>query len=146
MDVFVRQKKFIDDLEKGMFQSFQRTIESFDYVLVDFIVNKQLFQRGIDGEGKKLAGYARTTIRIKLRKGQPVDRTTLRDEEEFHRSITIDAFSDRFEVTSDVVYDKWIIKRYGRNVLKITDNYMNEFMRNYFIPNLRSYVNNKLAK
>lgn len=146
MEVFERQIKFIDDLEKGMFQTFQRTIESFDYVLKDFIVNKQLFQRGIDGEGKKLAGYARTTIRMKLRKGQPVDRTTLRDKEEFHASITIDAFSDRFEVTSNVTYDKWIVKRYGVNVLKITDNYMNEFLRNYFIPNLRTYVNSKLAK
>lgn len=146
MEVFARQIKFIESVEKTIFIQMKQTIESFGFVLVDYIANKQLFQRGIDGDEKKLAGYARTTIRIKIGKGQPVDRTTTVDEGDFHASITVDAFSDRFEVSSNVAHDKFIIKRYGKNVLKITDKNMTEFMKVYFLPNLRRNVRNKLTK
>lgn len=142
--IFTRQIKFIESLEKDLFLILESTINSFDFVLKDYIVNKQLFRRGIDGDGERLAGYARTTIRMKLRKGQPVDRTTTVDEGDFHASITIDAFSDRFEVTSDVSYDKWIVKRYGRNILKITDENMREFMTVYFLPKLRQHIKNRV--
>lgn len=145
-NVFSRQLKFIDNLERDIFKVMEQTINQFNFVLVDFITNKQLFREGIDGDGKKLAGYARTTIRLKLRKGQPVDRTTTVDEGDFHASIRIKAFSDRYEITSDVEHDKFIIKRYGSNVLKITDENFREFMINYFLPNLRRYVKSKITR
>lgn len=146
MLVFSRQIKFISDFEKDIFKVIQTTIQRFDFVMTDFITNKQLFREGIDGDGKKLAGYKRTTIRLKLRKGQPADRTTTVDEGDFHASIKIEAFSDRFEVSSNVTHDKYIIKRYGKNVLKITRENMREFMTVYFLPNLKQYVNNKVAR
>ena len=137
MDVFYKQKKFISEFETKLFQLMQQTIDTFGFVLVDYVVNKQLFDKGIDGDGNRLAGYARTTIRLKLRKGQPVDRTTTRDEGEFHASVYVDAFSDRFEVSSNVPHDKYIVKRYGRNILKITDENIREFMNIHFLPNLK---------
>lgn len=146
MGLFDRQIKFIDELEQTFMAELEKTIRSFDFVLKDFIVNKQLFQQGIDGDGDKLPGYKRTTIRYKLRKGQPVDRTTLHDEENFVASIHIDAKSDHFEVTSDVTYDKYIIKKYGRDVLKVTNENMREFMENYFLPNLKQKINVRFAK
>ena len=145
-NIFNRQKKFIETLESTLMAQLEETIKGFDFVLEDYIVNKQLFREGIDGNGKKLEGYKRTTIRLKLRKGDPVDRTTLKDENEFHPSIQIDAFSDRFEVSSDVSHAKHILKRYGRNVLKITNENFNEFMVNYFIPNLKTNVDGRFTK
>lgn len=146
MDIFKAQKRFVTNLEKGMFMELQRTIGAFNYVLKDYVTNKQLFQKGIDGDGVKLAGYARTTIRMKIGKGQPVDRTTTVDEGDFHASIEIKAFSDRFEVSSNVPHDKYIVKRYGRNILKLTDENIREFMIVYFLPNMKRYVNSKIAK
>lgn len=144
--MFSAQLKFIDTIEESVFEVLKETITQFDFVVKDYVTNKQLFQRGIDGDGEKLAGYARTTIRLKLSKGQPVDRTTTVDEGEFHASIQIDAYSDRFEVSSDVTYDKYIIKRYGRNILKLTDENMMEFLITYFLPNLKKDVINKITK
>lgn len=145
-NIFSRQKRFIDSFEKTLMEELEQTINSFDFVLKDYVVNKQLFREGIDGDGKRLEGYKRTTIRIKIRKGQPVDRTTLHDEEDFVNSIQIDAFSDRFEVTSDVDHDKYIVKRYGQNVLKITNENFREFMINYFLPNLKKKTDDRFAK
>lgn len=146
MDLFRKQKEFIETFPLTIAIEMEATISSFGFVLKDYVVNKQLFREGIDGDGQKLEGYKRTTIRLKLRKGQPVDRTTLHDEEEFVESIQIDAFSDRFEISSGVDYDKYILKRYGRNVLKITNENFREFMVNYFINNLKQKIDGRFTK
>lgn len=146
MDVFARQKKFVKSLEENLFDQFRQSLVTFGFKLEDYIVEKQLFEKGIDGTGKRLPGYARTTIRIKIKKGQPVDRTTLRDENKFHPSIEVDAFEDRFEVSSNLTHAKWIIKRYGQKVLQPTNENMAEFMSLYFIPKFKDYVNNQITR
>lgn len=152
-NIFRKQKQFLDTLETTLLMELEQSINSFGFVLKDYVINKQLFREGIDGDGEKLvnsrtksSGYARTTIRLKIRKGDPVDRITLRDEGDFYRSINIDAFADRFEITSDVDHDEYIVKRYGRNVLKVTNENFREFMNNYFVPNLKKQIDGKFAK
>jgi len=146
MDIFIKQKEYLDKLESDIFLEFEKTIRQFDFVLKDFIVNKQLFREGIDGNNKKLPGYKRTTIRLKISKGDPADRTTLKDSGDFYANIEIKAFSGHFEVSSGVEYDKFILKRYGKDVLRITDENFQLFVKNYFIPNFKSYVNNQFTK
>lgn len=146
MDIFIKQKEYLDKLESDIFLEFEKTIRQFDFVLKDFIVNKQLFREGIDGKSKRLEGYKRTTIRLKIAKGDPADRTTLKDSGDFYANIEIKAFSDRFEVSSGVEYDKYILKRYGKDVLRITDENLQLFVKNYFIPNFKSYVINQFTK
>lgn len=142
MSIFFEQIAFIDSFQEKLFNTFQEVVNQFGFVIRDFVVNKQLFQKGIDGKGERLPGYQRTTIRIKLGKGQPVDRTTLHDTEKFVGSIVVDAFQDRFEISSNVTYDKFIIRRYGRDILRPTDENFEEFMINFFLPKLKDNVNN----
>ena len=144
--IFAKQKSFVNELEENIFPTFRDVLNQFNFVVKDYVVNKQLFQKGIDGNKERLPGYSRTTIRLKISKGQPVDRTTLHDSEKFVASIEIDAFSDRFEVSSNVSYDKYIIKRYTKDVLKPTKENMEDFFRVYFLPNLKNYVNNQFAR
>lgn len=146
MGLFDRQIQFINEVEQAVEEEFRNAVDRFGFVMKDFIVNKQLFREGIDGQGERLPGYKRTTIRLKIAKGDPVDRTTLRDDGDFYASIQIDAFDDRFEVTSDVPYDKYILKRYGRDVLKLTEENIQEFVETYFVPNYKNYVNNKITE
>ena len=146
MGIFDKQKRFIDEFELSIYSELEIAIRSFDFVLKDLVINKQLFREGIDGKGEKLPGYRRTTIRLKISKGDPADRTTLRDSGEFYSHIQIDAFPDHFEIVSNVNYDKFILKRYGNDVLRITDENFREFMKNYYLPKLKDYVNNKFAK
>lgn len=144
--MFSKQIEFIDNFQTALNLQLQQTLEEHDLILKDYLVEKQLFDKGIDGTGKRLEGYTRTTIRYKIAKGQPADRTTLKDEGNFHASITIKVFSDTFEISSDVSYDKYIIKRYGQNVLKITNDNFKEFLLKFFVPKFKTYVDNQLTK
>lgn len=140
--LFSKQIQFIDNFEKMIFEVLQKSINDNDFVIKDYIINKQLFREGIDGNKIKLEGYTRTTIKLKRGKGDPIDRTTLRDSGEFYSHIQVDAFADRFEISSNVEHDKFIIQKYGIDVLKVTQENITEFMYKYFIPNLKNHVNN----
>lgn len=70
--------------------------------LVDLITDKQLFQKGIDGEGKflfDLVPYTPFTQQIKRAKNQPSNRVTLKDEGDFHRSFFLR--TEKFPVKAD---------------------------------------------
>ena len=144
--IFGRQISFIEQIEKHLFVELQTTVNDFDHVLKDYITESQLFERGIDGEGEKLPGYARTTIRLKIRKGQPYDRTTLRDTERFHASITVTGTPYYIAITTDVKHAKWLVRRYGLDILSITNENFYQFFTKYFIPNLKKYVVNEFTR
>lgn len=153
MTLFTRQIAFIDKLEDIIYDELKNVIQQFGFVLEENIAEDQLFKKGQDGDGEPLKdqktgrlGYTRTTIRIKISKGQPVDRITLRDERKFHPSITIDAFDDRFEVSSNVTHAKFLISRYGENILKPSRENMTNFMTNYFIPNIKKRIDDEITK
>ncbi len=141
--MFERQLAFVDSLPNQIETVFRNTIEEHGLELKSYIVNTQLYEQGIDGDGKRLEGYKRTTIRYKIAKRQPVDRTTTRDEGFFHAEIEIRALPDTFEVSTNVSYDKYILKRYGRNILKVTNENMTEFLQTYFVKNLKRYATNQ---
>lgn len=151
MDLFQEQKQFVREIKDSINPLFAESVSQFDFVIRDFIVNKQLFQQGVDGNNEKLVnrktgsrGYARITIQRKRRLGQPVDRITLHDKERFVGSIDIEARDGEFEVDSDVDYDKYIFDRYGVDVLKPSQENMTEFIENFFIPKLVEFTNTKL--
>lgn len=147
MSIFTDQKEFLIEFrEVKIYESLRDAINDFGLVLKDLIVTKQLYELGIDGNSKKLRGYSRRTIKLKISKKQPTDRTTLHDSEDFVRSINIDSYDDRFEISSNVSYDKYIIKNYGEDVLSPTNENMKDFMLQYFIPKLKEYVDSKITK
>lgn len=153
MTLFKKQIVFIDSLQESIFDTLRRSIESNDMVISEYITERQLYDKGIDGSGQPIRdretgrlGYTRTTIRIKKAKGQPTDRITLRDEKKFHPSITISAYPDRFEVSSNVSYAKYLIKRYGEDIVKPTLENMTEFFNKFFLPELKIRINDQFTR
>ena len=146
MGLFDTQISFIDDLENQMFRVLRDAIDQHDNILKNYVVEKQLYDRGVDGNEKRLKGYTRQTIRYKISKGQPADRTTLKDEGDFHLSLMIDAFDDRFEVSSNIGHAKYLIKRYGEDIVRPTVQNMKEFFEDFFIPYLKQYINGRFAR
>ena len=94
--MFSKQIEFIDNFQTAQIVTTNARGARFDSERL--IIEKQLFDKGIDGTGR-LEGYTCTTIRYKIAKGYP-QTTTLKDEGNFHASITIKAFSDTFEIGS----------------------------------------------
>ena len=109
-------------------------------MIKEFIVQKQLYEKGEDGNTVRLKGYTRYTIRMKIAKGQPADRTTLRDRGYFYANITIDANDIGFIVNSNVNYDVYLRKKYGKAIYIPSTNNMTEFVTKYVIPTVRENV------
>lgn len=139
--MFRKQIEFLDSFDQLIERAFRVTIDQHNLLLRSMLVEQQLYDKGIDGNGKSLGSYTRQTIRIKVAKGQPTDRITLKDSGDFHASIEITATQQYFVISSNVGYDKWILRRYSRNTLKITNENLKDFLQRYFIPNLKKYVN-----
>lgn len=146
MGLFSRQIAFVDSLEKQIYSVLRDSISINGLEIKDYVIEKQLYDKGIDGNEKRLKGYTRQTIRYKISKGQPADRTTLKDEGIFHASIVIDAYDDRFIISSDVTYAKYLVKRYGENIMKPSIKNMRIFFDKHFLPDLKKYINGQFTR
>lgn len=137
MALFKKQIQYLETLEQKIFLLLRETIDNKSFIIKDYVVKKQLYDKGIDGKEKRLKGYTRTTIRYKIAKGQPADRTTLKDKGDFYASITIDVYPEHFEISSSVTHSKYLISKYGEDILKPSASNMNDFLRIHFIPLLK---------
>jgi hypothetical protein len=87
----------------------------------------QLFDKGEDSEGKKLASiggsYAPSTIKIKRIKRQPTNRVTLKDTGDFYKTFDVDVDSNaNFSITSDTIKNTEDLReRYGNNITGLQD-------------------------
>lgn len=110
-------------------------------VIVSAIADAQLYRRGINGRGEKImsyAPYAASTIKKKKKKGQPTTRVTLRDTGAFHESMYVVFDSEGFYITSDDEKTKYLTKKYGKEIFRLTDENFNRI--------LRSHIRKELAK
>lgn len=137
MELFKRQIAFIDSFETKLLAHLKEVIERNSFEIKGYIIEKQLFNEGIDGKNKKLKGYSRKTINYKISRGQPTNRTTLRDTGEFHESITIESFADRLEISSSVAHAKHLIEKYKKEILMPSNENMSIFLLKHFLPSLK---------
>lgn len=116
-------------------------VRSKEDVIVSAIADDQLYRRGINGRGEKIMDYvpyATRTIENKKRKGQPTTRVTLRDTGDFHRSMRVVFDSEGFYITSDDEKAKYLVKKYGGEIYRLTDK--------NFTRIIRSHVRKELVK
>lgn len=116
-------------------------VRSKEGVIVSAIADDQLYRRGINGRGEKImdyAPYAARTIENKKRKGQPTTRVTLRDTGDFHKSMHVIFDSEGFYVTSDDEKAKYLVKKYGGEIYRLTDK--------NFTRIIRSHIRKELVK
>ena len=112
-------------------------------IIEDSITEEQLFEKGIDGLGKRLPSYSPVTVQLKKLKGQPFDRTTLRDTGEFHSSIKVKLQRDGIKIESDPIKeDTNLLEVYGEEILFLTEENLTEFrnvlLKDDLIKNIRA--------
>jgi hypothetical protein len=130
--LFVRE--IIDD---GMTKSF----------IIDANADEQLFEKGINSLGVSIMDYmpyAPLTIFIKEQKGQPTDRVTLRDEGDFESSFYLEVGDKQFEIKASDFKTEDLIKKYGRQILGLTDENITELIWQYIYPDLLNKTKNVL--
>ena len=94
--------------------------------IIEELQRDQMFE-GQRADGKRiLPEYAESTVKRKMRKGQPFDRVTLKDKDIFHAGIkaTFSRTDMAIFVTSVDVKIKYLVKGYGVKIFGLNDDYL----------------------
>jgi hypothetical protein len=99
----------------------------------------QLYEQGVNRLGVSIMDYqpyTETTIAIKKEKGQPYDRVTLRDTGDFHASFYITTTDKDFEIKASDSKTQGLKKKYGNQILGLTEEHVAEVAAEYVYPAL----------
>lgn len=136
-NIVYRLRRFEDELPYYL----RDIIMDKEDVIVSAVADDQMYRRGINGRGVKIASYApytRNTIRIKKRKGQPTTRVTLRDTGDFHLYLGVMYTPEGFYIDSGDKKTDELLEKYGKEILRLTDE--------NFTRIIRSHVRKELIK
>lgn len=128
---------FNEGLVSGMY--IQRIIMDNEAYIVDLNAQDQLYEEGINRLGVSIMDYAPyrpLTIAIKEQKGQPTNRVTLRDTGDFESSFYLEVSDKQFEVKASDWKTEALIKKYGRQILGLTDENISSLIWDYIYPDL----------
>lgn len=120
--------------ESGIFKLIEGVIRENEGIIVEMNSEDQLFEQGIYRDGEKLDGYSPYTIEIKGTKGQPTDRTTLRDTGDFHESFYIEFTASGFEIKARDPKTEDLKADWGVEILGLTDDNLQDLIHSYVAP------------
>ena len=120
-------------------------VEENSNEIIDLNTEKQLFDKGIGSDGKKLTpGYSNPYKKLKKALNQPTDRVTLRLEGDFYKSFEIIIGQQQFRINATDKKTDWLIKRYGQRVFGLTSNNLSLFREIVVKPDLLKEIRKTL--
>lgn len=125
-----RLRAFKDNLP----QLLEEVVRDKEDVIIAAIANDQLYRRGVNGRDVKIMDYepyAISTIRRKQKKGQPTTRVTLKDTGEFYESMFVVFDDEGFYITSNDDKAKYLVKKYGKAIFRLTDKNLTRILRSH---------------
>lgn len=144
-DLRNRVATFNNGLSSGAY--IQPIIWDNEPYIVDMNSEGQLFEQGINCLGVDImdyAPYSPLTIAIKEEKGKPTNRVTLRDEGDFESSFYLEVGDNQFEIKASDFKTEDLIKKYGTQILGLTDENIAELIWQYIYPDLLDKAKNVL--
>ena len=136
-DLKKRISEFYANLDGGIYV--QNIIWDNEAYIVDMNAEVQLNDQGVNNLGVEISDYepySEMTIEIKEAKGQPTDHVTLHDEGDFAASFFIQANDKMFEIKASDFKTEELIKKYGRQILGLTTENIEELIWKYIYPEL----------
>lgn len=125
----------------------QQIIYDNEAYIVDLNAEEQLYEQGVNNLGVSISDYAPyspVTIEIKKAKGQPTNRVTLRDEGDFESSFFLEVGQNQFEIKASDWKTEDLIKKYGRQILGLTNENIEKLIWDFIYPDLLSKLKNEL--
>lgn len=135
-----RFEEFQDNFNRHV----ERAVQDVEYIVLDMNTEDQLYEKGINRVGVDISDYAPyspVTIEIKQQKGQPTNRVTLRDEGDFEHSFYVEYKENGFEIKASDWKTEELIKKYGKQIMGLTDDNANELLTEYIMPYLIDRLN-----
>lgn len=146
MGVFDAEINLIDSWKNVIDDSIKEAFRRYDFVIIDYITNKQWFQKGQKSDGKIIKpAYSRLTVKLKQKKGDPYDRVTLRDTGKLYRSIDVIIGERAVILRINVDYYRKLELKYGKKIIGVQNQFLEEFCENYIIPQIEKNINDSIA-
>lgn len=140
----------------GILEDLKRRVESFnegltggriiseiiadnDWVIIDMNTQDQLYEQGITATGISIADYepySDYTVEMKMMKGQPADRVTLRDEGDFHRSFEVETDNEKMMIVASDRKTILLLHRYGEDIMGLTQENIETLERETLMPEI----------
>lgn len=118
-DATIERLRSIQDDFPALILRLVRLNEAF---VVSLNVDRQLYEQGVDGNGDFVAPpYRPSTIRRKIRKGQPTNRVTLKDKGDFHGSFYLIFREGEFEISAKDPKRERLVRKYGKPIFGLTE-------------------------
>ncbi len=136
-----RKIRELEQLKKEVPKQAKRIAIKYKEQILDYIREKQLYEEGINGKGKKLLQYKPFTIAFKKIKQQPSDKTTLKDTGAFYKSFDL-IYTDQNSIGVFARNEKTpeLIEKYGPEIFIFTVENIDEINTNIFEENLISWL------
>lgn len=146
MGIFDRERALIESWEDIVLQSVKDAFLKYDFVILDYLTNKQWFQKGQKSDGGIIKpAYSRITVKLKQRKGDPYDRVTLRDTGKLYRSIDVIVGDRAVILRINVDYYRKLELKYGKKILGIQEQFLKEFCENYIMPEIKKNIDDSIT-
>lgn len=142
--MFIENKiKELEQLRREVPKQSELIAKKYKTKILDYIREKQLFEEGIDGKGRKLREYKPFTVAIKKQKGQPTNRTTLFDSGDFYRGFDL-IFTDQNAIGVFSMDEKTpeLIEKYGPDIFTFTVENIKEINTEIFEVKLIEWLLN----
>ena len=136
-DLRQRVTELKNGLESGAW--LRGIIMNNEAIICDMNAEGQLYEKGVNTYGVPIMDYmpyTHYTIEVKTIKGQPTNRVTLRDTGEFHESFYVEATDTQFVVKAYDWKTEKLIRKYGREILGLTRENLDELIKKYIYPEL----------
>lgn len=136
-------KRRVVAFDQNVIPYLQSIIWDNEAYILDMNGEDQLFDQGINRLGVSImdyAPYSDITIEIKEAKGQPTNRVTLHDEGDFAASFFLDVGEKTFEIKASDWKTEELIKKYGRQILGLTDENITKLIWEYIYPDLLKHA------
>jgi hypothetical protein len=121
---------------------------SFFFEVQDYVLQDQLFERGINADGKIIGYYSATTEFLsggEKKEGTPY---TLKDTGEFYESFKIEASDDGFVINADgeKIGGVNLFDQYGEEIVGLTEENLERltqlFLKDRVLENIHDYLQN----
>lgn len=132
-----RVTTFNDGITSGLYV--RQILQDNEAYIIDMNAEIQLYEQGVNNLGVNImdyAPYAPLTIAIKKQKGQPTNRVTLRDTGDFYSSFYLEINDAQFEVKAADDKTDSLMRKYGRQILGLTDANIASLIWDYIYPDI----------
>ena len=122
----------------GINQEVAKIILKFEKEIVDLVRSQQLFEKGIDGDGKLIKpNYKPFTVAVKKIKGQETGHVTLFNEGNLFKSFTTDYGSFILEIFPTDSKRDALEEKYGNSIFWATANHERVINYDIIAPQLQ---------